>query len=47
MARNMTTKEEAEKIDRMYKKIMDIFNLSTIAGFDKDEMKKLLEFTSQ
>lgn len=42
----MTSKEEAEEIDRMYKKIMDISNLSAIAGFDKEEMKKLLEYTS-
>jgi len=26
---------------------MDISSLSNIAGFDKHEMKKLLEFTSQ
>jgi hypothetical protein len=43
----MSTKEETEEIDRIYTKIMDISNLSNIAGFDKQEMKKLLEFTSQ
>ena len=43
----MSTKEEVEEIDRIYTKIMDISSLSNIAGFDKQEMKKLLEFTSQ
>lgn len=43
----MSTKEEVEEIDRIYTKIMDISNLSNIAGFDKQEIKKLLEFTSQ